>query len=116
MLVIDMLNAFISTINGGSAALVLDEDNRLLVTAFPESLADGGIVTLQFRKLLSVLQVTSSCAPGHTHITPRGDSVNLDSANILLILSSLAIAKTCLHSADSIICLPHSIKDNSIVA
>ena len=72
-------------------------------------------MTLQFRKLLSVLQVTSSCAPGHTHITPRGDSVNLDSANILII-SSLAIAETHLHSADSIICLPHSIEDNSIVA
>ena len=62
----------------------MDEDNRFLVTASPESLADGGIVMVQLRKLLSVLQVTASCAPGHTHITPRGESVNLDSANILL--------------------------------
>ena len=42
-------------------------------------------MTVQLRKLLSVLQVTASCAPGHTDTTPRGESVNLDSAKKMAV-------------------------------
>ena len=79
---VDMLNTFVSNISGPTVG-VLDENNRLLVTACPDSLADGGIVTLQSRMLLSVLQVMASGAPGHTKATSEGDSINLDSTSSL---------------------------------
>ena len=38
-------------------------------------------MTLQFRKLLSVLQVMASVAPGHTIATSESNSINQDSAS-----------------------------------
>ena len=83
VLTMDMLNVLMLIISGGTLWL-LDEINRFLVTGCPDSLADGGIVTLQFRKDLSVLQVTTSAAPGHTLATPEGNSISLDSASSLI--------------------------------
>ena len=55
------------------------------MTACSDSLADGGMVTLQFRKFLSVLQVITSAAPGHTIAAPEGDIISLDSVNSLTV-------------------------------
>ena len=59
----------------------MDEINRFLVTACPDLLADGGMVTLQFRRCLSVLQVIASVSPGHAIAAPEGDSISLDSVS-----------------------------------